>query len=182
MVSGVVLEIGVQQFVAGPYHQRGSELRRASAGLVLDIPARDRPSTGDPLARTEQRGSVERLRPDDVGRRSVLVQQDLERDPLILDEGLGVAFPTGAYRDDVCARRPDVFVPISDLTGPLTTGQSTEMSEEENERAVFGPAITEPVLVPVRIDECVVRKSRDVETHERPGITSRANNCSPVLS
>ena len=50
MVTGVVLEVGIQQFVTGPDHERGAELGGTAPGLVLNVASRHRPRSGDPLA------------------------------------------------------------------------------------------------------------------------------------
>lgn len=182
MVACVVLEIGIQQLIAGPDHQGGSELGRSPSGVVLDVASGHSPGAGDPLAGPQQRGGSERLGPDDVGRRAVLVQQDLERDSLVLDECLGVTLPAGADGNDAGTRCGDLFVSVSDLTGPLTTGKSTKVPEEEDERTPFRPPVTQAMERSVGIDELMVCEPGDVEGHESAGITSRANSSRPDVS
>ena len=182
MVPGVVLEVGVQQLVSGGDHQRCAQLGGTPPGLVLDVPGHERTGARLPLLWIEQRGGTERLRPDDVGGRAVFVEEDLEWNPLILDEGLGVALPAGTYGNDVCSRGEDLFVTISDLTGPLAAGQSTEVSEKQHHHSAFGPAVAESVFVSVRVDQGVTGEACDIEAHDISCMTVRAKSSSPDVS
>ena len=182
MIAGEVFEIGIQELVAGRDDERRSELERSSSGVVLGVACSAGSNSGSQLCGSQQRGQTERVGADDLGSAAVLVQQHLERNVLVLDEGFGVSLPAGADGDDVGTRRSDLFVAISDLTGPLTTSESTEVSQEQHDRASFGPSVSEAVLVPIGIDQDVIGESGYVEGHESAGMTSRANSSRPDVS
>ena len=71
---------------------------------------------------------------------------------------------------------------LTDLTGPLPTRHSTEMPQEQHERAAFGPPVAEAMLVAVWIDECVIGQSRNVEAHDISFMTVRAKSSRPDVS
>jgi len=84
---------------------------------------------------------------------------------LVFDEGLGVS---PAPRSD--CRDPDpgcneIVVSIADLTGPLATRQSAEVTEKQNDFRSFRPEIAEALLDPIGIDDDVVGKMGDIKRH-----------------
>ena len=165
MVACVLLEVLVEDLVAGSHHDGRPQLGRSAAGLALAMTARERPEAGRELARLQQRGRSYGGGPDDVGGGAVLIQQDGERDSLVLDEGLGVPLATGADRRDTCTRGQDLFVSVADLTGPLAARQSAEVAEEEDDLGLFGPQVTEPVLTLIGVDQDLVGELGGIERH-----------------
>jgi len=165
MVAGVVLTVLVQDVVARAHHDGGSELERSAPCVVLSMPAGERPEPGGELPRAEQRCRTERPGSDDLGGRPVLVEQDRERDPLVLDERLCVASTAGADGGDAGTRGGDLVVSISDLTGPLTARQSAEVAQEEQDLGTVAPEVAKAMLSSAGIDEHDIGKLGCVEWH-----------------
>ena len=156
MVACVVLEILVEDLISWPNHDGGTELHRPASGLALPMPRGEGPETGGELARTDEGRHTDGARTHDLGSDAVLVEQHRERNPLVLDEGLRIPAPPGADSRDLRPGCENIFVPVSDLTGPLTARQSTEVPEEQDHLGLIAPEITQPLFGPVWVDQHVV--------------------------
>ena len=166
MVAGVILIVGIQQLVAGPDHQGRSQLERSPPGLLLPMAPGERLEAGADRGRREVSGEADRLRLDDLSGGSVLIQQHRKRELLVLDEGPGVAFPPGTYCGHDQIGIDEVLLPVADLTGPLATGQSAEVTQEQQHGRSLLPQIAQPVRLTVGIDQAGVGESRHIERHE----------------
>jgi hypothetical protein len=155
VIAGVILEIGIQEFVPGTDHQRRPQLKRATPGLLLTVPGRRTPDSRSNRGRLGKRHESESLGADYFCRRSVLVEKYVEGHPLIFDKRLGVTFPAGSDGDDIRTCGKNVFVSVADLTGPLATRQSAKVPEKQNDGGLFGPSVTETVFAAVGIDQNV---------------------------
>lgn len=182
MVAGVVLEVGVVQLVARTDHQRGAQLQGPAPRSMLDVATRERPEPGRPLPGLDQGRWAERVRAGDPRCDAVLVEEDLEGDVLVLDERLRIALATRSDRGDIGAGVEDLLIPLADLTGPLSTGQSAEVAEEEHDPWRVRPPRSEALRPAVRVDELDICEGGEVEAHENSGTTSRANRSSPDVS
>ncbi len=143
--------IDVDQLIARCHHKGRSELSRPAACLVLTVAAGEGPGTGEERVRPDQRCGSESVRLDDVRCLAFLIEEDRKRDGLVLDECLCVSSASRADGRHIRTGFPQLFVSVSDLTGPLTTGQSTEMSEEKENVWIFGPQVPKSMRRTVRI-------------------------------
>jgi hypothetical protein len=174
VVACEIFVVGISQHVPWRDHECRSELRGSTSGPVLAVPSDHRAGPCEELSRRQhgQRGRL--LRAGDPGSRPVLVEQDPERDLLILDEGLGVtlaACPDGRDPGSGCE---DLIVPVADLTGPLTTCQSTEMTQEQDDLGLIGPHSAQPHLGSIRFDHHGVGQRNDIEHDRMVGTRPRA--------
>ena len=152
MISGVIFEIVIVQTISWADDECRSELAGAASNGVLAVAGPQGSRSGGPSAYFGESPDSQRLGADDLGSGTVLVQQHRKRNGFVLDEGLGVASPSGADRGDVGPGREDLFVPLPDLTGPLPAGQSTKMPEKQHHLGPLRPMVTESGGLPVRID------------------------------
>ncbi len=165
MISSVILEILIQQFVAWRDHQSGTQLLPTAAGVALPVPSCSSPKTSPDLGRLHEIESAQRIGADRTGRRAVFVQQHIERDSLIFDEGLGVPLPTSTDGNDACARRQELVVSIADLTGPLAACQSAEMAKKQHHLGILFPSVAEPLFGFVGADQHLVGELGYIEWH-----------------
>jgi hypothetical protein len=91
---------------------------------------------------------------DDLSGFTVFVKQDGEGHLFILDEGSCVSSASGAQCCDARPGFQDLFVPLTDLTGPFPTRQSAEVAQEEQYMAIIGPQVTEAVRGALGIGQC----------------------------
>jgi hypothetical protein len=138
-------------------------LERTPSGVVLPVAFGQRFRPGHELAGADQRKHAERAGAYQLRRCSVFVEQHLKGNRFVLDECLCIAAPAGADRGDVGSRGEDLFISLTDLTGPFATGQSAEMAEKENNSGAFRPAIAEPLLGTLRIDQVHRTEGGDVK-------------------
>ena len=165
MVASKLLLVAVDQFVAWCHDEGCAELGGSSTCLALAIAASEGSCTGEESVRSDQCSCAETVHLDDVGSLTVLVEQDVERDVLVLDERLGVASPPCAESRNPCARCGDLFISIADLTGPLAAGQSAEVSEKQEDVRIFGPQIPQSMHLTGGVWEGEISKSRGIECH-----------------
>ena len=156
MVAREVLVLLEQDLVAGSHHDRRTELHGAATRLLLPVSRTERAETCRDLAGLEHGCGTDASSADDLGRRTILVEQNRERHLLVLDEGDCVAPTAGPDSRDGCPGLEDLFVSVADLTGPLTTRQSAEMPEEEENLWLVTPEIAKPVLRVMCIGQDVV--------------------------
>lgn len=128
VVTGEVFPFEVEQLVAGSHDECRAKLRWPSASLALTVPA----SKGSG-PRKEGIGSgkccdAHSIRVHNIRCLSVTVEQHGKREGLVLNECLCVPSTTSPDRGDTRLRSDQLFSSISDLTGPLTTRQSAEVS------------------------------------------------------
>jgi hypothetical protein len=157
MIACVRLLVDVEEFVAWGYYERRSQLGGAAAGVVLPIATNQRPCSCQPRIGSERSRGSQLVQHNGVGRIAVLIQEDRERNRLILDEGRCVPSTSGADRSHTRSGRRQLFVSVSDLTGPFAARQSTEVSKEEKHMGLFGPQVPEPVERSVGVGERDVR-------------------------
>jgi len=165
VVTRKLLLVAVDQLVAWHHDERCAELGGSSTCLALAIAASKGSRTCKESIRSDQRSCAETVHLDDVGSLAVLVEQDRERNALVLDERIGVAFPACAESCHTSARCRDLFVSIADLTGPFATGCSAEVSEEQEHVGIFCPQISESMHPTGGVREGEISKSRCVERH-----------------
>jgi hypothetical protein len=108
----------------------------------LTVPSNERSRTRKPCVRPDKRGCTEVVRLDDICSNAILVQKDIEWHGLVVDERLGVCGIAGAYGRYARSGGCDLLVSISNLTGSLTAGQSTEVPQKEEQVAIVGPQVT----------------------------------------
>lgn len=80
MVAGESLEVLVEKFVSGRYHQRGPELKRTSAGVSLDIAPGQCPRPCDQLTGTDESHLGKGAGANDPGRLAFFIEKDFKRD------------------------------------------------------------------------------------------------------
>jgi len=156
MVTGEILKVGIPDVITGADDQCRTELVRAPSRAPLAVAALEALGCGNPGRRGNDRPNAELFRSGDLGGRSLFVEQNRERDPLIFNEGLGVAPATGTDGGHARPGGEDLFVSVADLTGPLATGQSAEMAEEQDHLRLGGPTVSEAMLVAFGPDEHLV--------------------------
>lgn len=133
------------------------------SGVALSVSFGQRFGPGHELAGADQRKPAQSAGADQFGCRSVLIEQHLEWNRLILYECLCIAATTGPYRRDVGPGSEDLLISLTDLTGPFAAGESAEMTEEEDDPGVCGPAVTNPLLGPLGVDQVHCAKGGDVK-------------------
>ena len=153
MVTGEVLEVRIQQFVARSDHEGGAQLHRPTTRLLLAVSARGRPGTGDPCTGPHHRGHPDLLGAGDLRCSAVLIQQNGKRHPLILDECLGITLPARADGGDLDTCCDEVVVSVADLTGPLAAGQSAKVAEKEDHMGALLPQVAEAMRTAFGIDQ-----------------------------
>ena len=134
--------VHVEQFIAGCHDECCSELGGAAPQTALTVPANERSRTRKPCVRPDQRGGTNVVHLDDIRSNAFFVQKDVEGHGFVLDERLRVFGITGAYgcypRSGGCG----LLISISNLTGSLAAGQSTEVPQKEEQVAIVGPQVT----------------------------------------
>ena len=182
MVAGEILAIGVEQLVSWADDECGSELERAGSRLLLDVPSGQRARRSHHGPRLDDAGQPELSGADDLGSGAVFVEQHLEGNPLVLDEGQRVALAPRADGGDVRTCGEDLLISVADLTGPLAARQSTEVPKEQNHPRMLLPTVAQTLSDAMRIDERMTAERRHVEAHESSGMTWLANSSSPEVS
>jgi hypothetical protein len=117
------------------------------------------------LCRSHQGRDAEFPCPDDPGSRPVAIEEYRKRNALVLDECLRVPLAARADRRDRGSRGEDLVIPVADLTGPLTTGQSAEVAQEQQHLRAILPQITESVFSAVGIEQDDVGEFCSIERH-----------------
>ena len=145
MVRAVDIEVLVANPITRADHERGPDLPYPLARFVDVVSTPRRFPSCLPRTRVQelepvQRSQRRRLR----GHRSV-VDEDQERDPLVVDERFGVAAITRPDRGDAGAQTGDLVVVLAQLRGMFAAVQSTEMSEEHQHDRLVLPQVTEPM-------------------------------------
>lgn len=166
MIAGEVLSMLVEDLVAWSHHDRGPELGRAPPGPVLAVPAEQRADRGTHGRGARQGSDPERVGGDDLCRHTVLVEQDGERNALVIDECGGVALSSGTDRSEPCPDGENLVVSIADLTGPLATRQSAEVAQEQQNVRPVRPEIPEPMRRALWGSEDLVGEESGIERHE----------------
>ena len=132
VIAGVIFEVLVEELVAGCDDEGGSQLLPAAAGVLLTVSGCRCPQTSLHLGRLDEIEAAQVVGTDDLGGRPVFVQEHVEGDLLIFDEGFGIPLAAGADGNHPGTRGKDLVVSIADLTGPLAAGQSAEVAEEQD--------------------------------------------------
>ena len=118
MVGGVYVDMRVPNVRAGADHECGTELIHSSAALLDAVAiAMGAPRSSHASGIEQQRCEVDLSDGGRAGRRGIIVNEDGERDPLIDDEGLRVAFVSCPDRHDFGAGSGDFVVGVSQLRG-----------------------------------------------------------------
>lgn len=156
MIAGVVLEVGIQQFVARPDHQGGTQLEGSATALVLAMSGRQAASPGRQGGRLGDGNQSEPSGSDEFGSQPIFVEEHVEGYPLIFNERLGITLATGSNGDHGRPCRGDLFISVADLTGPLAAGQSAKVPEEQDHGRRFRPPVTEAMLDPLGVDQHVI--------------------------
>jgi hypothetical protein len=168
VINGEVFVVFVEKLVARPDHECRPQLHRTSTCVVLSIPTAGGPCPGDDLLRLEERHHPQRLGPDYLSGAAVLVQEHLEWHRLVLDERLGVSLATRSDRRHTCAGVEDVLISLADLTGPLSTSQSAEVTEKQDDTWALGPSVAQTMLGFIGIDEDLLSELIYIERHDLP--------------
>ena len=129
MVGRVGVDVRVPNVRAGANHECGTELIHSSAALpdAVAIPM-GAPRPLDASGIEQQRDEVDLSDGGRSGRHGIIVNEDGERDPLLGDEGLGVAFVPRPDRHDFRAGSGDLVVGVSQLRGMFSAEQSAEVT------------------------------------------------------
>lgn len=145
VISCELLEVGEEDFVSGSDHDGGAQLQRAAARLVLTIAGRERPGGREGGSRFEGGHRAEGAGAHDSGRFPLLVEEHRERHFFVIDERLRIPFSPGSDRGDAGAGFDELVVSLADLTGPLPTGESAEMSQEQQDVRGLLPEVSKAV-------------------------------------
>jgi hypothetical protein len=151
VVTGEVLEVGVEQPIARCDDERGAELQGPPARLLLALATHDRADRSSVCTRFEEGTHAKGGGSRDAGRLTFAVQQNPKRDPLIRDERIGVSPPTGANCGDAGPQLLELAISVSDLTGPFTTGESTKVAQKQHDVWRRRPQISQSLRVGLRI-------------------------------
>lgn len=129
MVGGVHVDMRVPNARAGANHECRTELIHSFAALpdAVAIPM-GAPRSLDASRIKQKRGETDSSDGGRAGRRGIIVDQDRERDPLIGDEGLRIAFVSCPDRNDFAAGSGDLVVGVSQLRGMFSAEQSAEVT------------------------------------------------------
>ncbi len=147
MVGGMGIVVGVVDDRSGAHDEGRTELICALAGhahAVARLPS---------SARAGERSRVEELEESHPldGRRlrglGTVIDQNRERDPLILDEAPGIADIARTDRYQLGAEGPDLVVPTAQLRGVRSAMQSAEVTGEDEHHSAIGPEIAEAVAL-----------------------------------
>ena len=163
MITGMILVVGVEQLVARPDHKGRTELERAAARLLLAMTPGERLQPSPDRFGRQVGGGADRVGLDDLGRRTILIEQHGERELLILDESLGVSLATGPDGNHRHAGVDEGVLFVANLTGSLAAGQSAEVAQEEEDRGPLGPQFSKRVGIAVRIDQFGRRQRFDIK-------------------
>jgi len=165
VVASELLLVAVEQFVARCHDEGCAELGGSSTRLVLAVAASEGSRTCEESVRADQCSGSETVHLDDVGGLAVLVEEDGERDGLLLNERFGVASPASAKSRHTSTRCCELFVSIADLTGPFATGCSAEVSEKQDDLEMFCPQIAQSMHPAGGIREREISEGCRVERH-----------------
>ena len=152
MVASMFLVVGVEQLIAGTDDEGRTELAGAPAGSTLAVPVPDRPQTCSDCRRFQERGCSYRAGPDDLGGGAVLVQQHRVGKRLVGNERFRITSTARPDGSDGYVGMIEILLSCPNLTGPFTTGESTEMAQEEQHCRALRPQVTESVLTTGGID------------------------------
>ena len=167
MIPCEVLEILVQDLAARPDHEGRPKLHRASAQIVLALTFQRGAGAGHHLPRPHQRTHREGVGADDASCLAVFIEEDFEGNRLVLDERHGVAATTRSDGRHVGTGVENLLVSLADLTGPFPASESAEVTEEEDDPGVLLPAITQTMLISLRVDQYLVGQGRDIKRHQQ---------------
>ena len=147
MIGGMGVVVGVMHDRARPYDECRPELIDTLAGhahAVARLPG---------SARAGERGRVEELEESHPleGRclrgLGVVIDQNRERNPLVLDETPGVADIARPDRHQLGPERLDLLIPTAQLRGVRPAVQSTEVTGKDQHHPAIGPEIAEAVAL-----------------------------------
>ena len=143
----------IGKYVAGPDYERRAELTRPSAGAVLTMAGRRcLQSAGDRFGSGElEHTSATDLR--DLGGLAVGVDQDRERNFLVVDERPRVSRVTGSDGHDLGSSFFDLLVVLAQLRGVVPAMQSPEVPEKHEDYRPVAPVVAEPVIGAVGVGE-----------------------------
>jgi predicted HD phosphohydrolase len=166
MVGAVVVDVLVEELLAGSDDERRAELRHASSRIVDPVTGGARPLGSLPATPVGQQPEE----PDPSNRRrsggtGVVVDQHGERHALVGDERSGVTHAAGADGHDLRAPAPDLVVAAPQLRGVLAAEQSAEMPQEDQDHRPIGPEIAESTRLSRRVGKLQV--SQLAEIHRR---------------
>ena len=153
MIPCVRLLVHIEDFVPWADDERCTKLHRTVPGLVLPMAPEQRLSAGQKCVGTDERCRFEPVHLDDPCCFTVFVNENLEGNVLVFDERLRVPLPSGADGGDARAGLKDLFVPLTDLTGPFPARQSAKVAEEEENMSLIDPQVTEAVQRAFRIGQ-----------------------------
>ncbi len=158
MITRIRLFVDVNEFVAWRHYECRSELRGSAAGVVLPIALCHRTRPRQPCIRSERCRGSQLVQHNGVCCGPVLVEKYWEGNVLVLDERRCVSSTTGANSCDARSGRCQLFISVSDLTGPFSAGQSAEVSEKEKDMRFVRPQVAEPVKRSVGVRKGDVRE------------------------
>lgn len=163
MIAGILLKVVIQELVAGCDDQCGSQLEGTTPRIALPVPTKQCFGSGNQLPGADQGGLAHRTGTRDLRRRPLFVEQNVERNRLIVNECFGVALASGADCSHIGASIENFLVSVTNLTGSLTARKSAEMAEKEDHLRFSGPSIAETVLILVGVDQHLVCELRNIE-------------------
>lgn len=142
MISGERLTVDIEKLVARSNDERRTELCRAGAWTALPVASNEGPRSSHPGIRSDYRCGAKSVQLDDVSSKTIGVEKNAERNRFVLDECGRVAPTAGPDGGDVRTGLHQLPVSVTDLTGPFTTRQSSEVPQEEKDVGRVSPQVT----------------------------------------
>lgn len=168
VIPCVVLEICVTQVVSRADHERSPELHWPASRPMLPLARSQRFEGGFVGPQLEKSRCRQVLGADDGRCRAILIEQDPERNVLIVDECAGVASSACADGSHSGTLLGDLCIPVAHLRHPFPARQSTEMTKHEEDGGVRFPQIGEMNLVTIIVGKCDGPEPLDVDVmHSR---------------
>ena len=148
--------------VARSDDERRAELERPLAGLVDPVSCAPRANRCTVRFRAEDLPRVPTL--DTRGARSVgvVVDENRERDVLLLHELASMQLVPGADREDLRTARSDLLISVAHLRGVLPAVQSAEVAEENEDDRTIRPVVPEAMILAVGAGQDEIGQSVDV--------------------
>ena len=146
MIGRVLINVRVAHLFAGPYDKRRAELVRTLPGLAdpVAVPM-GAPSPAEAPRIEEEPERVHSWDGCRAGGRGIVVDENGERDAIVLHEVGCISLVPGAHRDDLGPEPLDLFVVLTQLRGVLPAEQSAEVAEKDQHDRPVLPVSPEPM-------------------------------------
>src|SRR5205823_11025253 len=101
----------------------------------------------------QQGGKVDLPHGGRIGGVGGIVDEDGKRHLLVGDKGFGVVLVAGSDGDDLGTGPGDLVIGASQLRGVLSTEQSAEVTEKDQDHRTVSPKLAQAVRAPIGTDE-----------------------------